>query len=99
MRVGRDIVVWTIERFGTDIDVIVKFQFCAGRPAKLYGLPENCYPAEPDEVHFESVMAEPRFNVQNPGRPVEINLTDDEYDAIETWILDNPPEPDYPEDM
>ena len=83
---------WTIERGETDIDVIVLYQFCAGRPAKLYGLPENCYPAEPDEVHVESVWLD-------DARNVEINLTDDEYEAIETWILENPPEPDYPEDM
>jgi hypothetical protein len=43
-------------------------------------------------VHVESVWLD-------DARNVEINLTDDEYEAIETWILDNPPEPDYPEDM
>jgi hypothetical protein len=90
---------WTIERGEIDIDVIVFYQFCAGRPAQLYGLPENCYPAEPDEIHIESVILEPRFDSGVPGKkPVEIELTDDEYEEIEQWILNNPPEPDYPED-
>jgi hypothetical protein len=87
----RDRIDWTIERGETDIDVIVLYQFCAGRPAKLYGLPEHCYPAEPAEVHIESVWLD-------DARHVEINLTDDEYEEIADWILDNPPEPDYPEE-
>ena len=34
---------------GCEYDVEVTF----GRPAQLYGPPENCYPAEPDEVEGE----------------------------------------------
>lgn len=89
----RDTIEWTIERGEEDaFDVLVSYQFCAGRPAQLYGLPENCYPAEPDEIHFERVTLAADMTS-------EIELTDDEYDAIEAWILENPPEPDYPEEL
>jgi hypothetical protein len=89
MKTMRDSIYWTIERGECDIDVIVLYQYCAGRPAKLYGLPENCYPAEPDDVHIESVWL-------CDAKNIKINLTDDEYEEIADWILDNPPDPDYP---
>jgi hypothetical protein len=36
------------------------------------------------------------LNVLHNGQPFD--RTDDEQAAIEMWIIENPPEPDYPED-
>lgn len=39
-----------------DWDVEVKFQYHPGRPAYTSGLPENCYPSEPDDVEILSAV-------------------------------------------
>ena len=36
---------------GEDFEIEIT-HFTKGCPAQLYGLPENCYPAEPDEVEY-----------------------------------------------
>ncbi len=41
----------------TETEVTITFTFTPGDPGRYYGLPENCYPAEPAEVEFDS--AEP----------------------------------------
>ena len=38
-------------------DAIVEFNFTEGCPAYITGLPENCYPAEPDEYEIVSLIA------------------------------------------
>lgn len=82
----------TIERRDEDIDVVVEYRVHAGRPAKLYALPEDCYPAEPDEIEIVEVWLLADNN--NPNAP-SFDLTDDEYEVLERHILNNPPEPDY----
>ena len=48
-------------KFGTyigeqkDIEAEVTYNFTAELPAKIYGLPEDCYPAEAAEIEIESV--------------------------------------------
>ena len=43
---------WTDEE-GNDFDV--EYNFTPGRPARLYGPPEDCYEAEPPEVEILKV--------------------------------------------
>ena len=38
----------------TETEVTIHFTFTPGDPGRYYGLPENCYPAEPAEVEFDS---------------------------------------------
>ena len=47
----------TTEHPDTETEVTIHFTFTPGDPGRYYGLPENCYPAEPAEVEFDS--AEP----------------------------------------
>lgn len=80
---------WTIERGEDDaFDVLIKYSFLPGHPGVLSGPPEHCFPPEPSEVEI--------LNVWHNGQPFDI--TDDEQEKIELWIIENPPEPDYPED-
>jgi hypothetical protein len=37
------------------IKCLIDYEFTPGVPAKLYGLPENCYPAEPEEWEIMAV--------------------------------------------
>ena len=36
------------------VEVTIRYTFTPGDPGRYYGLPENCYPAEPAEVEFDS---------------------------------------------
>lgn len=78
-------IEWTIERGEDDaFDVIVEYAYKPGHPGQLYGPPEHCFPPEGPEIEFISVRRDKR----------EFDLTDDEYDAIELHICENPPSRD-----
>jgi hypothetical protein len=65
------------------IDLDVEFYYYPGRPAKLYELPENCYPEEYPEVEIDSVKPS--------GTDIKIGvlLSEDTFNKIETYILEN----------
>jgi hypothetical protein len=44
---------------GTDTEVTVRYIFTPGKPAKLYGPPENCHLGSPDTVEITSVLLGP----------------------------------------
>jgi len=51
----------TLRRGGYAYDVVIYFtchNYHPGCPARIYGDPGDCYPAEPDEAEFEFVRAE-----------------------------------------
>lgn len=50
LSIGGDVPTWEGE-------ATVEFDISWGRPAKLYGAPENCYPADPDEVTDVRLLA------------------------------------------
>lgn len=88
---------WTIER-GEDhaFDVCVDYELRAGHPGVLSGPAEHCFPPEPAEVEITGVWRKADEN--DPNAP-EFELTDVEREKIELWLIENPPEPDYPEDF
>lgn len=43
---------------GANIEVRITFNYSPGRPAKIYGDPSNCYPAEPAEREYVSAERE-----------------------------------------
>lgn len=64
----RETITWN------NADVEVHFTFSAGYEAKLTGLPENCYPAEPDEYEINSIIYE--------GVDVLPLFSETDYDAV-----------------
>ena len=68
--------------------VVVKYRQSPYIPARTYGRPEDCYPAEGGEVELHSVGRE-------NGEPVF--MTDAEEDAWITDIMENPDEDDGPD--
>ena len=62
-----------VEILYEDHFVNVEFDYFAGRPAKLWGPPENCYPEDPEEIEITSL--------DGLGRSVS-DLTDGEYEHI-----------------
>jgi hypothetical protein len=66
-----------------DVEVDVDFYYYPGRPAKLFDLPENCYPEEYPEVEIDKVLIS--------GTEIEIGslLSEEAIQKIETNILEN----------
>ena len=89
-------IEWTIERGEDDaFDIWVEYTFTAGAPAHYGSLSYPGHPAEPAEVEIVGAWRDPA----SPTDPVpDFNLTDEEREKIEVWILENPPEPQYRED-
>ena len=50
----------TTEHPETETELVIHFTFTPGDPGRYSGPPENCYPAEPAEVEFDSVTP-PQF--------------------------------------
>ena len=61
-----------VERNEGEIELEIVGSYSPGSPGRTYGLPENCYPPEPDEVEIEEIL----FN----GKPWAGILTDKEED-------------------
>lgn len=77
---------WTIEREDADgnglcYEIEVEGTWRSGSPGSYWE------PPDPDEFEIEAVH----------GLPDGITLTDEEYQKIELWAYENPPEPDYEE--
>ncbi len=58
-------------------------------PAKTWGLPENCYPAEGGEVEIETILHE--------GKKWEGELTDSEREKVEELLTEAAQEDDGPD--
>lgn len=87
---------WTVDRGEDSIDICVDYKYArVGCPAHYGSLTYPGHPAEPDEVEITDVWL--KSDEDDPHAP-RFKLTDDEYEKIELHILENPPEPDYPED-
>ncbi len=59
------------------LDVFGRVSF--GLPAKTYGPPENCYPAEGEEVWVDHVLLD--------GKPWEGELTDEENEELDACLI------------
>jgi len=74
---------------GYDFTLEVGYSFTKGRPAKLYALPENCYPEDPDEWIIESASI-----VSDDGALDNIDflieaLEEDIIEALEEKLVDD----------
>ena len=87
---------WTIDRGEESIDICLDYEVTSwGCPAHYGSLTYPGHPAEGPEIEITGVWL--KANENDPKAP-EFPLTDEEYEKIELHILENPPEPDYPED-
>jgi hypothetical protein len=78
----------TIERGGEELEINVEFDATPIVPAQLYGLPENCYPAEGGEVEITAVFLD--------GVAIDPPLTDAEDAMVLAHIESNLSEDDWP---
>ena len=84
---------WTIERGEEATEICVDYEYHAVGCSAHYGsLTYPGHPAEPDEVEIVNVW---RKSDEDMPKAPAFELTDEEYEKIENWILQNPPEPDY----
>lgn len=74
-----DSIDWTVERGDDAIEIQVHFNMSRYIPAKIWGPPEDCYPAEGGAV--EDIWA------RKDGRP--FYLTEEEEREVITWIEEN----------
>ena len=70
---------YELERGEEYFDIEIEFTTSRYYPARTYGLPEDCYPAEGGEI--ETITA--YFD----GK--KFDLTDDEIDAMTEWLYAN----------
>ena len=61
---------FSVERDGEELELEVVGTYSPGLPGKTYGLPEDCYPPEPDEVEVEEIRLY--------GKPWEGTLSNEE---------------------
>ena len=64
------------------LEVTVKANYTPGYPAKIWGPPERCYPAEPAEVELLSIHGDGSF-VLDPSE-----LKDAERERLEQAVVD-----------
>lgn len=84
-----------------EIDLELEYDYYF-RPAKTYGLPENCYPAEEDvEINLpsdyrEQIMAAYAKEAETAIKMIEYQVQQLLADnAPAQWAEDDAPEPDY----
>ena len=86
---------WTIERGEEYFDICIDYTYRGGLPAHYGSLTYAGHPEEPGEVEIIGVWLKSDEHLADaPDFP----LTDEEAEKVELWLLENPPEPDYPED-
>jgi hypothetical protein len=71
----------------------VEFDFTAGTKGRFYGLPENCYPAEPDEYDITSLILRDGKMFYNANFLISA-MGEDIEDAIRALPADEPEEPE-----
>lgn len=86
---------WTIERGEESFDLCIDYTYRGGSPAHYGSLTYPGHPAEPGEVEIVSVWLK---SDEDTWPAPNFSLTDEEAEKVELWLLENPPEPDYPED-
>ena len=81
-------------------DVVLDVHFCASKPvpARTYGPPEDCYPAEGGEVELEAVMLENNDILPMLSPYVEQHLIDELESGIDEFFEPEPYEPDSDDD-
>lgn len=89
---------WTALRDDGETEIEVEYTATPVIPARTYGLPEDCYPAEGGEVDIVCAWYVP--DPTGAATAVECELTDAEAERIATEIAEKLPEEDddYPED-
>ena len=55
---GEADIEMTINGVEAEYTIYYDYTYHAGRPAKLYALPEDCCPEEPEEHYFEDLQYE-----------------------------------------
>jgi len=64
-----------------EYELIFTYDYEAGRPAYISGLPENCYPADPEEFAFNNIQIRIADNFWIPFPDC---YSGDVFDALET---------------
>lgn len=72
-------ISYTLTRADEDIDIEVEYEVARYYPAKTYGPPEHCSPAEGGEIEELAAYLD----------GAEITLTADEQEKIEQFIYDH----------
>ena len=78
---GQSDIEMTINGVEAEYTIFYDYTYHAGRPAKLYALPEDCYPEEPEEHYFENLQRETMFEVM-------VDLSDKEAEFAVSVLLE-----------
>jgi hypothetical protein len=72
---------------------LVEYSLTAGTKGRLYGLPENCYPAEPDEYDITSMSLMDDGIFYDASFLISA-MSEDIENAIRALPVDEPEEPE-----